>query len=97
MYGCAKGIAFGGNNSFYKIDCDQSIKSYNRNLGIWETLGSRKTVNATNIAADSKGNVYLIDEGKIIGWTGFSWERVQYWAGTQFLAAGQKLYVVKGG
>lgn len=58
MEGCGNAIAFGGDGSFYKTDCDFFIYSYDRETGRWEPLGATKAV---SLSADDEGNLWIIN------------------------------------
>jgi len=62
LFGCARSIAFGGDGSFYKIDCDSYIFKYAHSKGTWKSLGFQK---ATNLSTDDAGVLWILNGGKI--------------------------------
>jgi hypothetical protein len=61
MKGCAKGVTFGGDGSFYKLDCDSFIYKYAHSKKTWKSLGFQK---ATSLSTTDSGVLWILNDGK---------------------------------
>lgn len=97
MWGCAKGIYFGGLNTFYKIDCEHRVQQYNRELGVWTGLLGGGDTKATSLAVDKAGKVYIISDSQLFRYTTTAdWQKIEGLPRVKFVAARRKVYAVGG-